>query len=179
MQAKKQIDVAESIAVDDSRDDGQLRSLIENRSVATRDLQPPGAGVVIGELVAMIDDGRTPLVRAPGQAPVRARATVDVHGAHVGRQIALMFENGDPGLPLIIGILRKEAENPLQESSGAVEVEADDQRLVVSASQRLVLRCGKARITLTRAGKVIIEGTYISSRSSGVNRLKGGSVHLN
>jgi hypothetical protein len=43
----------------------------------------------------------------------------------------------------------------------------------------LVLRCGKARITLTRAGKVLVEGTYISSRSSGVNRIRGGSVHLN
>jgi hypothetical protein len=26
---------------------------------------------------------------------------------------------------------------------------------------------------------VLIEGTYVSSRSSGVNRVKGGSVQLN
>jgi hypothetical protein len=41
------------------------------------------------------------------------------------------------------------------------------------------LRCGKSSITLTRAGKVLIEGEYISSRSSGVNRIKGGSIQLN
>ena len=62
---------------------------------------------------------------------------------------------------------------------GKVEVNADGERLVVSAKEQLVLRCGKATITLSKAGKVLIEGTYISSRSSGVNRIKGGSVQLN
>jgi hypothetical protein len=136
-------------------------------------------GVVIGELVAMIDDGRTPLVAVPGRTAVRARTTVDIHGVHVGCRVALVFENGDPVLPLIIGILQNEAHTAVAAWPGTVDVEADDQQLVVSAAQRLVLRCGKARITLTRAGKVLIEGTYISSRSSGVNRIRGGSVHLN
>ena len=35
-----------------------------------------------------------------------------------------------------------------------------------------MLRCGKASITLTRAGKVLFHGTYVSNRSSGVLRLK-------
>ena len=43
----------------------------------------------------------------------------------------------------------------------------------------MVLRCGKASITLTKAGKVLIEGSYVLSRSTGVNRIKGGSVQLN
>jgi hypothetical protein len=42
-----------------------------------------------------------------------------------------------------------------------------------------VLRCGKASITLTSAGKVLIRGTYVLSRSSGVNKIKGGSIQLN
>jgi hypothetical protein len=42
-----------------------------------------------------------------------------------------------------------------------------------------VLQCGKASITLTKAGKVLIQGSYVSSRSTGVNRVKGGSVQLN
>ncbi len=60
-----------------------------------------------------------------------------------------------------------------------VEVDADGQRLVVSAQEQLVLRCGKASITLTKAGKVLIQGAYVLSRSTGVNRIKGGSVQLN
>jgi hypothetical protein len=60
-----------------------------------------------------------------------------------------------------------------------VEVDTDGERMIVSAKTQLVLRCGKASITLTQAGKVLIEGTYVSSRSTGANRLKGGSIHLN
>jgi len=62
---------------------------------------------------------------------------------------------------------------------GLVEVDADGQRLFVTAKQQLVLRCGAASITLTKAGKVLIQGSYVSSRSSGVNRIKGGSIQLN
>ena len=51
--------------------------------------------------------------------------------------------------------------------------------MIVSAKEQLVLRCGKASITLTKAGKVLIEGSYVSSRSTGVNRVKGGSIQLN
>jgi hypothetical protein len=49
----------------------------------------------------------------------------------------------------------------------------------VQAAEELVLRCGDASITLTRAGKIILRGTYLLSRSSGVNRIKGGSVQIN
>jgi hypothetical protein len=49
----------------------------------------------------------------------------------------------------------------------------------VDAKEELTLRCGKASITLTRAGKVIVQGTYVLHKSSGVMRIKGGSVQLN
>ncbi|MEP7119602.1 MAG: hypothetical protein ABJE95_01785, partial [Byssovorax sp.] len=34
-------------------------------------------------------------------------------------------------------------------------------------------------ITLTRAGKILIRGAYVLTRSSGVNRIQGGSVQIN
>ena len=68
---------------------------------------------------------------------------------------------------------------PLAEAPAQVEVDADGERMIVSAKEQLVLRCGKASITLTKAGKVLIQGSYVSSRSTGVNRVKGGSVQLN
>ena len=58
-------------------------------------------------------------------------------------------------------------------------MDVDGQRLVVTAKEQLVLRCGKASITLTSAGKVLVQGTYLSNRSTGVLRLKGGSVQIN
>ncbi len=60
-----------------------------------------------------------------------------------------------------------------------VETTADGERVTVTAEREIEFRCGKASITLTRAGKVIIRGAYLLSRSSGVNRIKGGSVQIN
>lgn len=139
------------------------------------------AGVRVGTLVGMTDEGRTPLVMYPGQpgsAALPARATLDLHGVHIGREVVLMFEEGDARRPIVLGCLTANPAWPL-ERPGQVEVDADGERLLVSAKNELVLRCGRASITLTKAGKVLIQGAYISSRSSGVNRMKGGSVQLN
>ena len=138
--------------------------------------------VVIGELVALGDEGRTPLVLYPGQpgtATQRARSVIDLHGPHIGQPVGLMFEADDPTRPIVMGVLRQREGWPAAEAPSQVQVEADGERLIVSAAEQLVLRCGKASITLTKAGKVLIQGSYLSSRSSGVNRIKGGSVQLN
>ena len=58
-------------------------------------------------------------------------------------------------------------------------IKADGERIVLSAEKEIVLQCGEASITLTRAGKIIIRGAYVSSRSTGVNRIQGGSVEIN
>jgi uncharacterized protein (DUF2345 family) len=82
--------------------------------------------------------------------------------------------------PLIVGRLRDRLSGAaLPAAPGHVEVEADGQRLTVSAKEQVVLRCGKASITLTRAGKVIIQGEYLLSRSYGANRIQGGSIEMN
>jgi hypothetical protein len=142
----------------------------------------PLDGVVIGELVAMTDEGRTALVLYPGQlgsAALAARSVVDLHGAHIGRRVALLFEGGDRAKPIVMGVLREGNGWPLAERPSQADVDADGERLIVSAKEQLVLRCGKASITLTKAGKVLIQGAYVCSRSSGVNRIKGGSIQLN
>lgn len=145
-------------------------------------------GVVTGTLIGFKDEGQTPLVRYPGQpgtAAVAAAAILDLHGAHVGRQVVLMFEGGDAQRPIIMGVLRtarglQPAQSwPLPDQPATVEVDVDGERMVVTAKEQLVLRCGKASITLTKAGKVLIHGAYVSNRSSGVMRIKGGSVQIN
>jgi hypothetical protein len=59
------------------------------------------------------------------------------------------------------------------------KIEVEGKRVVLSAADEIVLRCGKSSITLTRAGKVVIRGAYLLSRASGVNRIKGASVQIN
>ena len=159
-----------------------LRPLMETQAPKAVTPAAP-AGVVIGELIAIKDEGRTPLVLYPGQpgsAAISARTVIDLHGPHIGKKVVLMFEGGDTARPIVMGVLREGNEGwPLPEQPGQVEIDADGERMVVSAKEQVVLKCGKASITLTKAGKVLIQGTYVLSRSSGVNRVKGGSIQLN
>ncbi len=164
-------------AVEDA--DDLLRTLVDGPSAVVRSVG--ATGVIIGTLVAMTDSAQTPLVVYPGRtntSAVRARSTVDLHGAHIGRQVVLVFEGDDSSKPIVIGVLR-EGGPALEQRPGSVAVDADGERLLVTATEQLVLRCGKASITLTKAGKVLIDGVYVSSRSSGMNRVKGGSIQLN
>jgi hypothetical protein len=156
-----------------------LASLLHARPAVLA--SPSPLEVVIGELIAITDDGHTPLILYPGQTgntTLRARSVVDLHGTHIGKSVVLSFENGDATKPIVMGVLRQAGDRPL-EAPGQVQIDADGERLVVSARDKMVLQCGKASITLTRSGKVLIQGDYISSRSTGVNRVKGGSVQLN
>ena len=139
-------------------------------------------GVEIRELVALADEGRTPMLVDtcdPAAVAVRALSVVDLHAAHIGRRVVVAFERGDPARPIVMGVIAGEVAWPASERPEAVEVQADGQRVVVSAKSQLVLRCGKASMTLTSAGKVLIEGSYVLSRSTGVNRVKGGAVQIN
>jgi hypothetical protein len=55
----------------------------------------------------------------------------------------------------------------------------DRQRIVLSAQQEVVLRCGKASITLTTDGRIAIRGADIVSTAGRVNRIRGGAVKIN
>lgn len=182
------VDLTESKAVETAELQEQqtgsdlLRPLVEAQTMKPTQAAAP-AGVIIGELIAIANEGRAPMVLyagQPGTAAVAARTTIDLHGPHIGRKVVLMFEGGDSTKPIVMGVLRDNDEGwPLAEKPGEVQIDADGQRLVVSAKEQVVLQCGKASITLTKAGKVLIQGTYVLSRSSGVIRVKGGSIQLN
>lgn len=140
------------------------------------------AGVELRELAALADEGRTPMLvdmDDPEAIAVRALSVVDLHEAHIGRRLVVAFERGDRSRPIVMGVIAGDLAWPAAGRPSAVQVSADDERVVVSAKSQLVLRCGKASITLTGTGKVLVEGTYILSRSTGMNRVKGGAVQLN
>lgn len=138
-------------------------------------------GVVIGLLLSIDQQGK-PLVAFPGnpmETAIPARSTAKLDNDDVGCEVALMFEGGDPGLPLVIGKIQstEKTETAIEKESANAEI--DGESIVLSARHNITLKCGKASITLTKAGKVILRGAYLLSRSSGVNRIKGGSVQIN
>jgi hypothetical protein len=59
------------------------------------------------------------------------------------------------------------------------ELEIDREKIELRAARQVVLRCGSASITLRRDGKIVLRGTDILSRSTGLNRIKGGAVQIN
>ncbi len=138
-------------------------------------------GVVIGLFLSINDDGE-PLVAFPGnplETAIPARSTTSLTKGDVGREIALLFEGGNPLQPLIIGKIHHADSAKLPQDTEQNSAELDGEHIVLSAKQTITLKCGKASITLTKAGKIILRGAYLLSRSSGVNRIKGGSVQIN
>ncbi|MBI3380502.1 MAG: hypothetical protein HY019_00720 [Aquabacterium sp.] len=125
----------------------------------------------------------TGLAALPGEVLVARAATPLRHGM-VGHEVVVCFENGDPRKPIIMGVLQL---GPLQETPAVqntqdapgLQVLADGERHTIQAEREIVLRCGDASITLTRAGKVIIQGNYILSRSTGYNKIKGAAIDIN
>jgi len=167
-----------------------------NQAVAIEnpDRSLPGCidGVRIGKVTEIDANGQV-LVDYPGniqgQLTVRLTSTAKdklYQGSPIiGREVLLVFENNDPGRPVIIDTLYSLLDEIAEQSKSVLqaqkpeEVTVDRKRLIFDAEEEIVLRCGEASITLTSAGKVLIKGNYLVSRSSGANRIKGGSVQIN
>lgn len=166
------------------------RSLAEN--VRALDISRQIEGVRVGRIVNMDESGQV-LVDFPGntQGLVAARLTSSIKSkmlnqtASADKEVLLAFEDNNPELPIIIDTLYSLVDEITNTPTIALETEKptdvtiDGRRVTFDAREEIVLRCGKASITLTHAGKVLIRGAYLLSRSSGVNRIKGGSVQLN
>ena len=119
------------------------------------------------------------LAHFPGEL-VTARTTVPLRRAMIGATVLVLHEDGDWTRPIVVGVLQEDgAHEPVAAPALSFDVQADGERLTFTAEREIVLRCGDASITLTRAGKVIIEGNYILSRSTGYNKIKGAAIDIN
>lgn len=142
----------------------------------------------IGIIRGFQDSGR-PIVDFPSNPfseYLPAHSIVTLSKSEIGREVVLLFEEGDLQKPVVMGLIQHQ--NPADtrsedkvgdEKQSPLAVEIDGDRLILGAEKEIVLRCGQASITLTCAGKILIRGTYLLNRSSGVNRIKGGSVQIN
>ena len=142
---------------------------------------PLGPAVAVGTLVGFAEAGE-PLVtlkhgtRTP---PLPARSTVRLGTAELGREVVLAFADADVRQPIVLGVLQPSERSAAKPTGNPIEVSQDGERLLLTADREIVLRCGDASITLTQAGKVLLRGNYLLSRSSGANLIKGGSVQIN
>lgn len=151
---------------------------------------PDLEGVHTGKIVEIDQEGAVFIDfsgnrRGPIQARITASAVDSItrraHGSNV--EVLIAFEENDMRRPVIIDVVRDRIEPPpsapAMDRNNLDDVKIDGETVTFDAKKEIVLRCGKSSITLTRAGKVLIRGAYLLNRSSGVNRIKGGSVQIN
>ena len=150
------------------------------------------SGVRIGSITEITDQGHILVHFAEnhlGPQPARFAGSMEPKLRKIFEaadyKVLLVFEDDDPKLPIIIDTICNSIHEVPEKEPVAFQVDEtenvfiDGKRVTFDAKEQIVLRCGKASITLTRAGKVLIRGAYLLHRSSGVNRIKGGSVQIN
>ncbi len=125
------------------------------------------------------------------RGPVIARclATIDpdvlARGAARGALVNVVFAQGNPEHPIVMGFVDQETAAVASPSSGQIgpelglRVDGRARVLPIEAQEELILKCGQASITLKRDGKIIIKGRYVESRASSTNRIKGAQVKIN
>lgn len=132
-------------------------------------------GVNVVEFAGFDSEDRFLILSAADATPAPAASTIGLGRQDVGAEVVVVFERGDATRPIIVGRLHRKAQSGL---AGA-RVCLDGDRLLLQADRQIELRCGDASIVLTRAGKVLIKGAYVLTRSSGANRIKGAYVDIN
>ena len=136
-------------------------------------------GVTIGTIARIDQQGRT-LVQFDGSdgfgVPAKVAWLQDPPNGALssGCSVILGFENGDDTLPVVLGLLENLPKECVESNS-----EKKPDVIHLRSEKELILECGDAKIKLRADGRITILGGYVVSRSSGVNKIKGGSVQIN
>lgn len=145
------------------------------------------AGVEGGALLVDYAGNARGPIAARVTVPLDPRAAVD---AATSRQAAvLMFEDGDPARPIVVGLVQAPLRTMIDvvlDGEAAPDgppltmgATVDGRRTVLRGEDEVVLECGAASITLRRNGKIVIRGAYVETHATGTNRIKGGAVRIN
>ena len=145
-----------------------------------------GGDVRVGRVVD-VEQGR-PYVEFGAITGRRVLARVAMAGMHDtpaamlrGHPVLLVLENGDPSLPIIVGLVSDVLPGASASSAGDAQdsFEIDGRRVSFEGREEVVLRCGQASITLRADGQVVVNGTRLMSRASETNKIRGASVLIN
>jgi len=116
------------------------------------------------------------------------QSTVRISRHDVAKQVIVEFLDNQKHEPIITGVLEKISLQGDLDTSIMINEESNDEqqnndlvgtKLSITGTESIELKSGASSITLTKSGKVLIKGDFISSRSRGMNRIKGGSIQLN
>lgn len=150
----------------------------------------PLAGARIGRVLGRGEAGTIRVEFAGGPGPLSARTTIALRddevarAAREGRGAVLLFEEGDPARPIVVGLVQ----SPTPQLDAVLEAKlpgaprvarVDGERVDIEGREEVVLRCGKASLTLRRDGLVLVRGVNIRTVASGVQKIRGGKIEIN
>ena len=130
-------------------------------------------GVTVATFTGFDDRAKFQVLLPGARQSATALSTVALAMGDIGSQVVVAFDNGNQSFPIIIGRV-------YESNLGArPSAKLDGERVVFKAEREIELRCGDASIVLTRAGKVLIKGNFVLTRSRGANKIKGAYVDIN
>ena len=135
-----------------------------------------GGGVALATFAGFGQAERFLVTLGAGRAAVPALSTVGLAASDAGCRVVVAFEGSDPARPVIVGRLQDADAAP---RPAPLACTVDGERVQIQAQRQIELRCGDASIVLTSAGKVLIKGNFVLSRSRGANKIKGAHVDIN
>ena len=147
--------------------------------------------VVIGILVGFSDRGQPLVAFTNNGADICQPALYTGHLSYenAGKRVALLFPAGDVHKPMIIGIVRdniKDAINVNAQSdqsdsiqTNTMSLQINQRKIELNAEDEIVLRCGRARIELSKNGHVAVKGLSIDSSAEKLHRIKGAKTEIN
>lgn len=144
----------------------------------------PGRGLFPGTRLGWIDhlEAEVPWVDFEGNpgAPIPARSLLVglaalQSAASTRQQVVLVFGGGSQPPELLSLVQPRLAPCKSRGSTSHLL----GQRVVISATEQLELRCGGARISFDSLETVHIEGERLETRATGVNALRGDEIDIN
>jgi hypothetical protein len=127
---------------------------------------------VVGEVSKIASDGVVSVdFSANPLGPLEARTLVE--DLHPGAKVLLVFEQGDPARPIVLGVIQ----DRVRTKGRQLNLKAS--KIVIEAEEGISLQCGEARVEASRDGKLRLGGKDIVSRASRTNKVQGSSVRLN
>ena len=148
---------------------------MQTRTVSTK----PIAGALIGRIIGVDAEGNAVVdhPQSPSGAGAARVATpcpdTTLEGA-VGRAVVLVFEEGDPARPIVVGWL-----DDVSNRAPHRTLRVDGHTVVVAAEKRLELVCGESSITLTEDGKILVKGVNVLNQATELNKIRGAAVRIN
>jgi hypothetical protein len=118
-------------------------------------------------MVTLAERPPVPALLSQQVTPEQLRQALVTHAP-----VVVLALDGDPRRPVIISVLA----SGLRRTATAT---VDGRRVEITGQDEVVLTCGKASITLTKEGRIILRGSHLVAAATGLSRITGGSVQIN